>query len=393
MRILQISDVYFPRVDGVSTSIRGFNRELAAKGHAVTLIAPDYGVRDDEPAEDVIRVASRRVPFDPLDRMMKPTRVLELTERLRGGEYDLVHAMTPFVAHYLGRALARRLGLPLVESYPSFLEERLHHYVPFLPEEWVRFLARDFSRAQCNAVDHVIAPSSAMARVLKSYGVRAPVHVIPSGIEPHLYREGDRERFRAEYGIAPDRPVLLYVGRLAHEKNVDFLLRALCTVREKLPDVLLLVAGEGPAERSLHELAQRLGLEAAVRFLGRLDGVADRCDCYRAADCFVYASRSETQGLALLEPMACGLPVVALATMGTADIARTRRGALAPRDDVNDFALEVVGLLRDPERRARLGEEGRALAQEWSSSAMAERLLDVYAEACSAHASLARAAR
>lgn len=392
MRILQISDVYFPRVDGVSTSIRSFMRELEAKGHGVTLIAPDYRVRADEPAEDVIRVSARRMPFDPADRMMKPTRVLELTERLRGGEYDLVHVHTPFVAHYVGRALARRLGLPLVETYPSFFEERLHHYIPFLPGDWVRFLARDFSRAQCNGVDRVIVPSSAMAEVLKGYGVRTPIRVVPTGIEPHVYQGGDGARFRAWNGIAPDQPALVYVGRLAPEKNVDFLLHVLRAVREQMPSVVLVLAGRGPAEPELRDLAGRLGIAANVRFVGSPERPAERRDCYRAGDCFVFASRTETQGLPLLEAMACGVPVIALPAMGTTDVLKARRGALCPRDEVADFAAQAVALLRDPERRQRLGEEGRAFAQEWSASAMAERVLDTYAEVCAARAPVPRAA-
>ncbi len=392
MRILQISDVYFPRVDAVSTSIRSFLREFEAKGHGVTLIVPDYGARADVPAEDVIRVASRSVPFDPVGRMMKPARVLELTERLRGAEYDVVHVQTPFVAHYVGRALARRLGVPLVETYPTFLEERLHHYVPFLPEDWVRFLARDFSRAQCNGVDCVVVPSTAMAGVLKRYGVDTPLRVIPTGIEPHLYDGGDGGRIRAQSGFTPDQPVLAYVGRLAHEKNLDFLLHVLRTAREKLPDLGLLLAGEGPAERHLRELAQTLGLAACVSFVGRPDDLQDRRDCYRAGDCFVFASRTETQGFPLLEAMACGIPVVALSAMGTADILKGRRGSLAPRDDVSDFAAEVVALLKDPERRRRLGAEGRAFVQEWSASAMAERMLELYADVCSASLAFTRAA-
>lgn len=389
MRILQISDVYFPRVDAVSISIRSFLREFEAKGHSVTLIAPDYGVRGDNPAEDVIRVASRSAPFPPFDRMMKPSRVLELTERLRGGGYDIVHVQTPFVAHYLGRALARRLGVPLVESYPTFFEERLHYYIPFLPEEWVRFVARDFSRAQCNGVDRVVVPSTAMAQVLKTYGVRTPIRVIPTGIEPHVYEGGDGGRFRAGNGIAPDQPVVVYVGRLAHEKNLDFLLRAVRAVREKLPDVVLVIAGEGPLDRHLRDLAAALALD--VRFVGQPETVPERRDCFRAGDCFVFASRTETQGLPLLEAMACGVPVVALSAMGTADILKARRGTLAPREDIGEFGAEIFALLRDPERRMRMGEEGRAFAQEWSASAMAERMLDIYAELCAAPVPFTRA--
>jgi glycosyltransferase involved in cell wall biosynthesis len=231
-----------------------------------------------------------------------------------------------------------------------------------------------------------------MAEALKAYGVHTPIRVIPTGIEPHVYDGGDGARFRTRHGIAPDHTTLVYVGRLAHEKNLDFLLNALRAAREKLPQVCLILAGEGPAEPHLRELAGTLGLAAHVRFVGRPETAEDRRDCYRAGDCFVFASRTETQGLPLLEAMACGVAVVALSTMGTADILKARRGSVTARDDVRDFAAEVVALLRDPERRERLGREGRAFAQEWSASAMAERMLDLYTDVCAARMPFIRAA-
>ena len=132
MRILMISDVYFPRVNGVSTSIQTFARGLVASGHEVTLIAPDYGAQDGqdqaEPFE-VLRVASRYLPLDPEDRLLRPGRVRALLGSdgtgLKGRGFDLVHIQTPFVAHYTGLSLARRLGVPVVESYHTFFEQYL----------------------------------------------------------------------------------------------------------------------------------------------------------------------------------------------------------------------------------------------------------------------------
>ena len=139
MKILMISDVYFPRVNGVSTSIQTFRRELATLGHEVDLIAPAYPVRyaEDSPT---LRVASRFIPLDPEDRMMKPGNVRALLPQLREERYDLVHIQTPFVAHYLGIEIADALGVPRVETYHTFFEEYLFHYVPVLPKSMLRAL-------------------------------------------------------------------------------------------------------------------------------------------------------------------------------------------------------------------------------------------------------------
>ena len=170
----------------------------------------------------------------------------------------------------------------------------------------------------------------------------------------------------------------LYVGRVAHEKNLEFLLDAAALARESLPGLLLLIAGEGPALAALRASAQARGLGGSVQFLGYLDRQRELPACYAAADAFVFASRTETQGLVLLEAMAAGLPVVALAAMGTTDILGARRGALVPDDNPSAFALELVRLLRNGELHRRLAAEARRYAGEWSDETLAGRLAALY---------------
>ena len=379
MKVLMISDVYFPRVNGVSTSIQTFRRELAALGHEVDLIAPAYPVRYAEDTH-TLRVASRVVPFDPEDRMMKPRHVRALLPRLREGRYDLVHIQTPFIAHYLGIEIADALGLPRIETYHTFFEEYLFHYVPVLPKSLLRALSRRFSRTQCNRMNALIVPSSAMRDKLAEYGVQAPMHVIPTGIPMADFSAGNGDAFRMRHGIEKDRPMLLFVGRVAYEKNIDFLLRALQQALVRIPGLLLMIAGEGPALASLRKLAAKHKLQEHVRFVGYLDRRAALLDCYCAADAFVFASRTETQGLVLLEAMALGVPVISTAVMGTRDIVGPKRGALVPQDDEADFARNIVMLMNDPPLRARLGAQGRAYAAEWNAGALAGRLANAYQE-------------
>jgi len=380
LRILMISDVYFPRVNGVSTSIQTFRRELRALGHAVTLVVPDYGVAHDGDDDDVIRIPSRQVLFDPEDRMMRRGAILELLPRLRSAGYDLVHIQTPFVAHYLGLRLAQELDLPVVESYHTFFEEYLFHYIPFLPRAWLRAAARRFSRAQCNSVDAVVVPSSAMLEVLRAYGVRSEAAIIPTGIELDEFRHGDGAAFRHRHGIPAERPLLTFVGRVAFEKNIDFLLRMLVRVRQDIPDVLLVIAGHGPAAGHLRTLAERLALQDNVLFIGYLSRRGELQDCYAAGDSFVFASRTETQGLVLLEAMALGVPVVSTAVMGTRDVLHAGEGAVIAPEDEAGFAAAVVALLRDRERRAALAAAARQYAAGWAAPRLGQRLADCYAE-------------
>jgi 1,2-diacylglycerol 3-alpha-glucosyltransferase len=377
MHVLMISDVYFPRVNGVSTSIQTFAREFVELGHRVTLLAPDYGHSEPEPFE-VIRLPSRYFPFDPEDRIIRWGRVRAHHERLQAAGVDLVHIHTPFIAHYVGVALARMLGVPVMASYHTFFEQYLDKYVPLVPGAAMRFVARHFSAAQCGDVDALAVPSEAMLKVLRRYGVQTPAEIVPTGIDLEQFHFGDGERFRLRHGISESRPLLLYVGRIAFEKNCDFLLRMLISVRERVPNVLLAFVGDGPARRQLERLTRRLGLEQNVRFLGYLDRDGSLEDCYAAGDAFVFASHTETQGLVLLESLALGTPVISTAHMGIRDVLRDGVGCLIAADDERDFAEKTVRLLTDPSLRAELEAGARPYAEQWSAPAMAERMLGLY---------------
>jgi glycosyltransferase involved in cell wall biosynthesis len=377
MKILSISDVYFPRVNGVSTSIETFNRNLRSLGHTVHLIAPDY-LAPGADETDTMRVPARRVPFDPEDRFMSYRWVMKQLEPLRSEHYDIIHIQTPFVAHYLGTRLSRLLGIPCVETYHTFFEEYLYHYIPLVPRKLMRFVAKRFSRHQGNSLDGMVVPSKPMLEVLKSYGITTHSEVIPTGIEPESFVAGDCAAFRTKFNIPPERPVLLFVGRVAHEKNIGFLLKTVAQVRKEIPGVLLVITGEGPARKSLELEAGELGLGANIMFIGYLDRHTELNSCYRAADIFVFSSRTETQGLVLLEAMAQGVPLVSTAELGTRDVLREGLGVWIAQEDVTEFSGKVVKLLGDAQAREDLGNAGRAYALEWSASKQAQRLLCFY---------------
>jgi len=167
---------------------------------------------------------------------------------------------------------------------------------------------------------------------------------------------------------------------VAHEKNIDFLIRMTAELRRHVPDVLLVIAGEGPARGDLEELASGLGLQGNVRFIGYLDRHRELLDCYRAADLFVFASRTETQGLVLLEAMAQSVPLVSTAKLGARSVLKEGEGVHVAEEDIGDFTAKVRALLADVEGRRRLGERGRSYAQGWSARAQAMRLAEFYAE-------------
>jgi 1,2-diacylglycerol 3-alpha-glucosyltransferase len=378
MKILLISDVYFPRVNGVSTSIKTFTEQLQKMGHEVHLIAPDYQVETEDEAW-ITRVAARSIYFDPEDKLMKYAAVLKLIPQLKQQQYDILHIHTPFVAHYAGLKLAKELNIPTVETYHTFFEDYLHCYLPWIPEFAARGLARMVSRGQCNQVDKVVSPSQPMLDVLKNYGVHTPLEVVATGLQEQSFEPADGLAFRRAQDIDEARPMLLFVGRVAHEKNIGFLLEVVRLLVEEVPNVLLLITGEGPAERSLKQQVEDFGIQQHVKFVGYLDRSTELKACYKAADIFVFASKSETQGLVLLEAMAQGTPVVAIAELGTASILVEDLGARIATENEVDFVEKIHALLIDREQRRALGMRGREYAyNKWSTQVQTERILAVY---------------
>jgi len=381
VRVLFISDVYFPRVNGVSTSIRTFRQDLALRDVHTRLVAPHYDCPPEAAPEEqgVLRVPAARVPRDPEDRRMRWRALTRALDALPASEFDLVHIHTPFLAHYAGVRFARRANIACIATYHTFFEEYLHHYVPLLPRRLSRLLARSFTRSQCAAVQALIAPSEPMRAVLTGYGVSTPIHVLPTGLAADRFRASDGRAFRARAGIDAQRPLVTYIGRVAHEKNIGFLVEVFRRVLASVPEALLVIAGEGPAREALRQQVAHLGLEGHVHFAGYLERDSALLDCYAAADVFVFASRTETQGLVLLEAMAQGVPVVSTAELGTRSILVPGSGALVVPEQQQEFAAAVVRVLSDAGVREELAARGRAYARNWSSAAMARRLAELYA--------------
>jgi glycosyltransferase involved in cell wall biosynthesis len=265
-----------------------------------------------------------------------------------------------------------------VESYHTYFEEYVANYLPWFPSKVLRFFVRRFSRRLCESVDHLIVPTAEMAEVLRGYGIGTPSTVVPTGIRLEEFAHGDAARFRSAHGIGEAQLLLLTVSRLAIEKNIDFLLEVARILKREFDDFVFVIAGEGPDAPRLGRLTRTLGLDEHVRFLGNLDRYTALVDCYSAADVFMFASSTETQGLVLIEAMACGAPIVSTAVMGTATVLRDTHSALISEGDVNAFAANVARLLRSPKERAAFSAAGPPDAEKWSAGALMRKVVSMY---------------
>jgi 1,2-diacylglycerol 3-alpha-glucosyltransferase len=375
LRIGLFTNNYFPMLGGVPTAVETIRRDLETLGHEVVIVAPQMAGADDGGGR-LIRVPAVPAPTYPDFALPLPLGPA-LTRRLRALDLDVFHAHHPFLLGASARRLARDSGQPFVFTYHT-LYDRYAHYVPLLPREMVARRAIRWSAAFADTADLVLAPSDFVARRLRAQGVRRPIEVLPTGIDLDRFRPGDRADARRSLRLAADDRALLYVGRLDREKNLEFLLEAIARV--PVPRVRLLLVGRGTRAVALRRAAEAQGVADRVDFRGGSppDGLPAY---YRAADAFVFASTTETQGLAVLEAMACGLPVVAVRATGIEEVVAEGVSGLLVPEAPAAFADAVAQVLVDRDLAAKLASGARDAALPFESTALVRRLVAAYRRA------------
>jgi phosphatidylinositol alpha 1,6-mannosyltransferase len=366
MRIALITESFPPDVNGVAHSVVRVAEHLTARGHQPLVIAPapPSGTRGVSGAlpYPVVRVPSLPLPGYRSFRLGLP--VPRLTDALVAHAPDVVHLASPFVLGARGAALADRLGLPAVAIYQTDVAAYARQYLGAGEAAAWRWL-----RAVHNGVARTLAPSTASAAALVAHGVRR-VWLWRRGVDTARFDPAKRhDRVRAL--LAPGGEVIVgYVGRLAVEKRLD-LLAGVC----RLPGVRVVVIGDGPARRD----AER-ALPGAL-FLGVRHG-EQLARLYASMDVFVHPGPHETFGQTLQEAMASGLPVVAPAAGGPADLVNVGvTGTLVPPEDAGALADAVAVLAADPDLRRRYGRAARAEVATRSWAAVGDELLGHYAAA------------
>lgn len=374
MRVGLFSNAYHPLVSGVVNSVEGIRRGLLELGHQPYLFAPEVrGYRDPDSA--IFRFASvemsRRVSY-PIP-IPYSGRLFRLIKNL---ELDIIHAHHPFLLGEVAASFARRKQIPLVYTFHTQVEQ-YSHYIPF-NQQMVKGMARSRVRRYLNKCDLVIAPSEGVRELLDSYRVRARVVTLDNAIETDRFFTLEPGRdWRQELAIGSEAVVSLSVGRLAKEKNLTFLLEGFARLAEQDPRQYLVVVGDGPEQERLMGLVERLGLQQRVRFTGALSYL-DMPSIYQACDLFVISSKTEVKPLVVLEALASGLPVLAVAACGTADTIEHDKDGWLCSDDPESYLEGWTRLTQDASLRHRLSQQARVTAHQYSFSSYLERLCELY---------------
>jgi len=313
MNIGIFSDTYFPQLNGVATSIQTLAAALEQRGHQVYIFTPS----DPRCYEGYDTLNVQRLPSIPV-RFVRDYRAGYvfspfLAKKIIDLDLDIIHTQTEFCLGALGRFISTTQGIPLVHTYHTMYEDYVHYIGGgrIISKE----MARDFSSIYCNTATAVIAPTRKTEQLLKSYGVTKPISIIPTGIDTSHFH---KNRFRSEeilelrnsLGLEADTPVIISIGRIAKEKSIDVVIGALPRLIEKLPDLKMVIVGEGNEIENLGKFAESIGVGDHVMFTGGKPR-EEIGKYYQLGNVFCSASVSETQGLTFAEAMAAGIPVVA----------------------------------------------------------------------------------
>ncbi|MBO4548188.1 MAG: glycosyltransferase [Abditibacteriota bacterium] len=365
MNIAILSESCFPVINGVSASTDILFRGLAARGHRVTVIAPDHP--DAADTEGVLRTGS--VILKPAKDYPLPSLsgLAGLEDMLAGIRPDVIHAQIPFIYGLQGKRIARKLGVPFVSVSHTLYPEYVH-YVPFAPGALAAFAVKKYLARFYSSCDAVATPSAMMKVELMGYGVKREIKIIPTGIR--LPAGGGAGDMRESLGIPRESRVLVYMSRVAKEKNLDLLTEACAGLQADYPGLTLLVIGGGPYLEHMKRQAAAGGYRCV--FTGMVEN-SRIYDYLRCGDIFVFPSVTETQGLAVCEAQAAGLPVVAVRAGGVPENVVENRTGFLTGNSAEDFAGRIRVLLDNQELRRYMSRWAAAHAANFSIDSMLDR--------------------
>jgi 1,2-diacylglycerol 3-alpha-glucosyltransferase len=383
MKVCMFTNTYLPHVGGVARSVDTLAGDLRAHGHQVLIVAPTFagGELCAEKEQYVIRVPAIQ-NFNGSDFSVRLPLPFQLTDTLDDYKPQLVHSHHPFLLGDTAVRIARRYKVPLVFTQHT-LYEKYTHYVPFDSPALQHFIIH-LSTEYANLGQSIVAPSKSIADLIKKRGVSKPITVIPTGVDLNFFASGNGARCRMLYGLQDSHCVIGHLGRLAPEKNLVFLAQAIALVLSGMANSRCILAGEGPVKEVLHAIFARRGLNDRVIFTGNCTGQA-LSDVYRAMDLFVFASKSETQGMVLTEAMAAQVPVVALDAPGVREVVREGvNGRLLKEDTSSEEFARVIKeeIESGPAPRQHKKLAAFATASAFSRETCVSQMLDLYRDAC-----------
>lgn len=372
MKIGLFTDSYLPSFDGVATSVESCARELQRRGHTVYIIAPSRPHKKDR--KNVIRLVSIRLIKTP------PVWIaLEIPQpslfKVAGLEFDIIHGHSGGTVSFIGWQLAQLHNIPFVETYHT-IWKYYRHYLPY--NELIKiWMVKKIISTIGNDCDGVIAPTIKAKKELLSNGVRKPIYIVPNGIYLEKFGVARKDFLHNTYDIPDNIKIVLTVGRLEKEKSLDFLIKSFAIANKTCPDIAFVIVGEGHDKQKLRKLADSLGVNNKVYFIGNV-AFKDMPKVYAGAGLFIFSSRTETQGMVVSEAMAAGLPVVVVEDEAFDDVITNGVNGFLVKKDKNVFARKIENVLNNGDLRLTLGNNAKKSAIRFSIHSTTKILEQTY---------------
>ena len=384
MRIGIFSECYHPVLNGVVISIDTFKDELEKRGHKFFIFTTQCPGNNEQNPH--IKRFPCMIPFPPKGGRYPiswPRLARVEAGKISHLNLDLIHSQHLLGLGHLGLKIGKVLRIPTILTYHTLLAEYTH-YVPLFGS-LVRAYLISQSRQISNQYDQIVTPSPSMKKILRDYGVRRPIEAIPTGVNVNDFQKPiSRKELESKWQIPQKAKLLLYVSRIAREKNVDFLLEAVRQLTGKRKDFYLLLIGGGPELEEFRKMVAGWRLEKRIVFTDMLPK-KETNRYYGAADIFVFPSITETQGIVITEAMAAGIPAVAINIMGPSDLIQDGvDGFLVPLK-LEPFRAKIEGLLDDESLRQKMGKKARQNAQKFSVETSADKMEGLYEKVSSNH--------
>ena len=368
-----MADTYKPYVSGITNYIDLNKRVLEEEGHEVFVFTfGDLDYRDGEPR--VIRnrgVALSDTGYFLSLRYKTANRKLLQT-------MDVAHVHHPFLSGRLALSYCRRAQIPIIFTNHTRYDLYAQARMPLMPMEVSQSLLQAYMPAFCDAVDLVISPSHGMEKVMRKYGVESPIEVVPNGVDMHPFQHAE-PLSRSDFGFSNQDILLVYAGRLAPEKNLEFLLRSFAGVAQVLSNVYLLIVGGGQKqfEEELKLLPSRLGISERVRIIGMIP-YSELPSYLAMCDAFVTASITEVHPLSVIEAMGTGLPVLGIDSPGVGDSISDCETGLLATNDLASFTARLTFLCMDGEQRQKMGHAARHASEKYDIEHTTKIMLQHY---------------
>lgn len=390
MRIGIFTDTYPPYINGVSTSIVMLKGALEKLGHEVFIVTVNnenlsYKYEDDN---KIIRLPG--IPIGIYDYRLTGIYPVRVINKIKNWNLDVIHSQTEFGVGTFARLIAKQMNIPIVHTYHTMYEDYVHYitkgYFNGTSKKIVEYLTKFY--CDKTATELIVPTKKAYDLFKDKYKVDRNVHIIPTGIEiDRFYRENFKIsqilELRRKLSIQEDDFVILFVGRLGKEKSVDVLIEGEKEIIKKHRNVKLLIVGDGPDMGHFKKMVKEYHLEKNVIFTGKVP-YDDIPLYYEAADLFATASKTETQGLTVIEAMAASLPVLAINDDSFRIVVVDElNGYLF--EDLKDYLKKVDYLVNNQKVLSKMSKQARVSAETHSSKYFAERVLDVYKTAITNH--------